>query len=1137
MKISACWIVKNEEANLGLSIESVKDLADELIVVDTGSTDGTVALAKSYGAQVQHFTWINDFSAAKNYALSYATGDIIIFLDADELFEPKLGPAEHAKIAGIFSNNPQVVMITSYIQNLRISNHELINVSTNARIFRNMKSLRYRGSVHEYLRPAANELNIRIDDSLNINHYGYSGEVQSGKGVRNLAILEKALQKLKPGEEEHVRLLMYLLRESFNLQKEEKAWACLNELFKYPTMMKKVCQNYDLVFMQTIYAAIVMAYERRDQVSRRDIRTKLFDFTKDVYPKYPGAYEIDVLYQILFDMKEDRFLQEVGPSIQAAAIIEQKEHRYYKKFEWRLCGEAAFAARRRGDGLVAMEYAIKALQGGDKHNRRLLNILLNAIKGQPPTDIVLLLNSIYNAANPDDLENLIEGTTLDGFLEVNAYYLKKRLTEATNIEDNCRFLLICKNFNELAAVAAEAYEAKHNLAAHFLFLAALCGASPFLIKSHEAILTDYIHILEAFYSETQLTQPTEADYSLLEQNYALIACIAGLPAADKFRGVFMADPLRCYAIKARYCEMNSLPQLLLEENTAAITKWNLTCRIHLINAWINVGRYEEALRDIEVLFKMELIRQDLLHMLLVVAEKAQGATAKAARSLYERYMELYDTLVDLTDVINTGIVFDESGKRKKRYFAHMTIEQLDKLVTEETGQLVTGDLLKLQRKAAAVYKEHGLAAEAAHSLIRLVAHKQATEEDRENLAEIFNSIKNNTLADYMADYESSAVNEQNVTDIIASARNTSVAKQEKVINAKDNAFNPEIKTIETALNNCEFQKVADYVELWLKSKKAINGTVYYYYGVSLNALGKYDEALEAHKKAIRLLPKLANMKSTTPIKTVHQYDEYNSDCLGCGCPDTKAVFVCNQSISANNYGVINPIRTWKRCEKCGLIYTGNMPSFTALSKYYSEHFNEIKPGGVNYSISEVGDISGYLKYSENRLQRIEKISDKPGRLLDIGAGLATFVRVAQMRGWHAEGLESSQENVQYAKTKWGIELLPIDFFDYEPTVEYNAVTMFEVIEHLINPWEAIEKCAALLTNKGVLVIATPFRDSEFVKARTPLQDFWWNEPSHLSYLDTQTLIKRTQKAGLSCIDIVESEQGAGRLEVYLQKTE
>ena len=86
MKISACVITKNEEKNIVKWLDCMKEIADEIIVVDTGSKDNTVETAKKYDAKVYEIKWENDFSAAKNYAIDRASGDWIIFLDADEYF-------------------------------------------------------------------------------------------------------------------------------------------------------------------------------------------------------------------------------------------------------------------------------------------------------------------------------------------------------------------------------------------------------------------------------------------------------------------------------------------------------------------------------------------------------------------------------------------------------------------------------------------------------------------------------------------------------------------------------------------------------------------------------------------------------------------------------------------------------------------------------------------------------------------------------------------------------------------------------------------------------------------------------------------------------------------------------------------
>jgi glycosyltransferase involved in cell wall biosynthesis len=84
VKLSVCLIVKNEEANLAQTLPNLAKHADQLVVVDTGSTDRTKEIAKQYGAEVYDFAWINDFAAARNASLKYATGDWILWVDADE---------------------------------------------------------------------------------------------------------------------------------------------------------------------------------------------------------------------------------------------------------------------------------------------------------------------------------------------------------------------------------------------------------------------------------------------------------------------------------------------------------------------------------------------------------------------------------------------------------------------------------------------------------------------------------------------------------------------------------------------------------------------------------------------------------------------------------------------------------------------------------------------------------------------------------------------------------------------------------------------------------------------------------------------------------------------------------------------
>ena len=90
-------IVRDEEANISHCLESVRGLFDEIVVLDTGSKDRTIEIARSFGARVFDFVWVDDFAAGRNAALARARGDYAFWLDADDVIEP----SERAKLQGL----------------------------------------------------------------------------------------------------------------------------------------------------------------------------------------------------------------------------------------------------------------------------------------------------------------------------------------------------------------------------------------------------------------------------------------------------------------------------------------------------------------------------------------------------------------------------------------------------------------------------------------------------------------------------------------------------------------------------------------------------------------------------------------------------------------------------------------------------------------------------------------------------------------------------------------------------------------------------------------------------------------------------------------------------------------------------
>lgn len=190
VKISACYITKNEEHTLARSLNSLKGQVDELIVVDTGSTDNTLAVAKTYGAQIYHHKWTDDFAAARNVALEKATGDWIIFLDADEYFAEESAAVIRKTIAGA-----QGDAITVTIINIQEDSGKEFSRSLVLRMWKNKLARRYVGRIHEHVRENGKNIdNIECFANLLLYHTGYSEEKMKQKSERNLKLLMAELE-------------------------------------------------------------------------------------------------------------------------------------------------------------------------------------------------------------------------------------------------------------------------------------------------------------------------------------------------------------------------------------------------------------------------------------------------------------------------------------------------------------------------------------------------------------------------------------------------------------------------------------------------------------------------------------------------------------------------------------------------------------------------------------------------------------------------------------------------------------------------------------------------------------------------------------------------------------------------------
>ncbi|WP_342508671.1 glycosyltransferase family 2 protein [Sporosarcina sp. FSL K6-2383] len=180
--ISLCMIVKNEEEVIGRCLESVSELVDEVIIVDTGSVDRTKDIVKNYTDHIVDFQWIDDFAAARNFSFQQATKDYILWLDADDIFT-KEDQEKFTLLKQSLSPSTDAVSL-----NYHLSFDEEGNVTSRLRRYRLVKrenNFQWIGAVHEFLSVSGN----LVDGDAAVTHSPLSHDHE-----RNLRIYRKLIE-------------------------------------------------------------------------------------------------------------------------------------------------------------------------------------------------------------------------------------------------------------------------------------------------------------------------------------------------------------------------------------------------------------------------------------------------------------------------------------------------------------------------------------------------------------------------------------------------------------------------------------------------------------------------------------------------------------------------------------------------------------------------------------------------------------------------------------------------------------------------------------------------------------------------------------------------------------------------------
>ncbi len=283
--LSLCMITKNEEKNIKACLDSMVNIADEIIIVDTGSTDRTIEIAKSYGAKVFSYKWNDDFSEARNISLEKATKDWIIVLDGDEVLPKEDGK----KLKNIINATSMEAL---YLRLENIVDNKSLGDAVVLRVFRNNKLYRFRNKMHEQVIFSIEENGGKDKiqaTNLKILHYGYDPKIYNmvDKQKRNLKILESY------PEEERDGYFYYSIGNEYSRANDIK-----KSLEMYYKGLEFARNNYPDKLPSYLPYLILNISKSLASQKKYDEAINILSEFKNKYPNFRDLYFLQCLYYI-----------------------------------------------------------------------------------------------------------------------------------------------------------------------------------------------------------------------------------------------------------------------------------------------------------------------------------------------------------------------------------------------------------------------------------------------------------------------------------------------------------------------------------------------------------------------------------------------------------------------------------------------------------------------------------------------------------------------------------------------------------------------------------------------------------------------------------------------------------------------
>ncbi len=649
VKISFCAIAKNEERCIERCLESLYGICDEIIVVDTGSTDKTVEIAKAHGAKVVFFEWIHDFSAAKNFALDQATGDWVVFLDADEYFpDERSAKAVRATIEKLHSNLKYDGLYHAIRNIIRSDDNaaDKSNRSFNTRVFRLCPQIRFKNAIHEQVSKNGKEpdtYDMPQSESV-IDHDGYKPSLIRAKEARNL---DMELRELARGNTDPL-LFYYIGRDYYHMGKYSESLEYFRKYFD--TGFVEYCFSVShYIFHVNALLALNKPFSESLRVLRRGMRE---------FPAHPGLRLLNAF--VLENSK--RYAHAIEEFEHGFALA--KTYRNPIEFTPNLmeASHARFLAllaqlyERKGDIAKALGAAKASLQK-EAFQPSALAVLASAAK-ERGDEVLAFIQSNYDLADPHALQKLLAAfsTARPGVVFLTLFERYFQLTQAKDVN----------MFTMMAAVGEYA-------------------------ASVEALLARY----EATAFEPYATKAL--GYALVSGDAALVAAVSKRTSGPYARLAEMALCMRTSMEKDDLSAFVTTTHMALglagvvppleDFASHAVNNFGKDALVQLMLLMRNHGCFQDVL-DIADMTLESLSAKDMLSLAGPIAETAMESAYRLGNtSLAERYLLLARENGGHPYVLGSFARFMadsfNKGAEKKR-FSRLSQELLSLDLSEET---------------------------------------------------------------------------------------------------------------------------------------------------------------------------------------------------------------------------------------------------------------------------------------------------------------------------------------------------------------------------------------------------------------------------------------------------------------------